>query len=251
MYGPSVLAADLGTELLDKVDFYETGHNETKYYGYPGAGVAPAVVGSGESLAAQARPVDGEPATFHLRPVNFDHDLTLRPYARTHFVRYTVYFRDYPTAADYQRHQADVAAAAEAARKLAARTVDEVRVGEQQSEVDHGMVAKNSRTAPFRDGHWRDATTGGLIQYTLHVPAAGAYEVAATYWGDDAGRTFDVQIDGKTVATEILNGGHPGEFFDRLYKVSTPGPAAVTVRFVPHAGSTAGGVFGVRLLRSE
>ena len=249
LYGPAVLAADLGTELLEGVNFYENGHNENKYYNYPGAGTPPTLVGRGDALTTQLQKVDGEPSTFHLTPTG-GKGLTLRPYARTHFVRYTVYFPTYATAADYDRHAAEVAAVAEAAAKLAARTVDEVRPGEQQSDVDHHLASKNSRTGPFRDRHWRDALTGGFFQYTVKAPPAGG-QLAVTYWGDDAGRTFDVLVDGTKVATQTLDGSHAGEFFDALYPLPAGGGAMVAVRFVPHDGSTAGGAFGVRTLRAE
>ena len=254
LYGPSVLAADLGTQGLDKVIFYEINHNETRYYNYPGI-PTPVLVGTPDQLSAGVEPVAGEPLTFRTRGgICRPHDVTLRPFAATHFVRYMVYFPVYPTQADYDHHGADVAAAAERQRRVDARVVDEVRPGEQQSENDHGLRDSNSRAGPLGDRHWRDAVDGGWFQYALKVLPDRPTELTCTYWGDDTGRTFDVVVGGQKVATESLTGEHPGEFFDRTYPLPpalTRGKVAVTVRFVPVGASAAGGVFDVRTLRPE
>ena len=72
----------------------------------------------------------------------------------------------------------------------------------------------------------------------------------ATYWGDERKRAFDILVDGTVIATQQLEALKPGEFVDIDYPVPealTRGKASVTVRFQPHAGHTAGPVFGVRL----
>ncbi len=255
LYGPVVLAADLGTAGLEPVHFYSVGHDENFYANYPGIPV-PALVGSPAGLAAAVKPVAGDPLTFRTDGVGRPGDLTLRPYSRTHFVRYTVYFKDYATAADYDRHQAEVAAAVDARRKLDARTADEVHVGDEQSEHDHGYAGKESRTGPHMDRRWRDAVGDGYFEYAVKLPADGKAVLMATYWGsDDGGRRFTIAVDGKPLATDELTGKHPGEFYDATYPIPaelTRGKSTVTVRFAPAAaGQTAGGVFGLRVLRGD
>jgi DUF1680 family protein len=248
-YGPCVLAADMGTEGLDKVQFYL--RDENTYVNAP-TPPAPVVVGSAGQLAAGVEPVPGEPLTFRTHGIMRPADLTLRPYSRTHYVRYAVYFHDYADPADYDRHAAAVAAAAEAERQLALRTVDDVRPGEQQSEVNHHLSASGSRTGTHLDRHWRDAPAGGSFEYAVRVPTDGPAELRCTYWGDDAGRQFDVLVDGQRVARESLTGAHPGEFFDAAYPLPvelTRGKSTVTVRFAPVGSSIAGGLFELRVLR--
>ncbi len=248
-YGPCVLAADMGTAGLDKITLYPA--DENVYVNAP-TPPAPAVVGSAERLAAAVEPMPGEPLTFRTRGVMRPADLTLRPYARTHYVRYAVYFHDYPDGADYDRHAAAVAAAAEADRQVAARTVDDVRPGEQQSEAEHHLSAYGSRTGTYADRHWRDAPAGGSFQYAVRVPPDGPAELRCTYWGDDAGRRFDLSVDGRPIARQALTGDHPGQFFDATYPLpsqATRGRSTVTVRFVPVDDTTAGGLFELRTLR--
>ena len=255
LYGPVVLAADLGASGLEPVHFYAVDHDENFYANYPTVPV-PALVGSPADLAAAVKPVAGEPLTFRTTGIAQPGDVTLRPYSRTHYVRYSVYFKDYATTADYDRRQAEVAAAAEARHKLDARTVDDVQVGDEQSERDHGYAGRQSRTGPHLARRWRDAVGDGYFEYAVKVPADGPAELMATYWGgDDGGRRFTITVDGKPLATDELTGKHPGEFYDATYPLPadlTRGKSTVTVRFTPATpGQIAGGVFGLRVLKGE
>ena len=58
---------------------------------------------------------------------------------------------------------------------------------------------------------------------------------------------------GATIATQTLERNHPDEFFDETYAVPvalTQGKDRVTVRFQAKPGNTAGGVFGLRVLKA-
>jgi len=73
------------------------------------------------------------------------------------------------------------------------------------------------------------------------------------YWGPDSGRVFDITVDGVKIATQSLNGGKPEGVFDVTYPIPqslTQGKTQITVRFTPHPGSIAGGVFGCATLKS-
>ena len=57
-------------------------------------------------------------------------------------------------------------------------------------------------------------------------------------------------VDSVKVATQHLNNDAPGRFFDVAYPLPealTRGKAKVRIRIVPHDGSTAGPVFGLRI----
>jgi DUF1680 family protein len=253
-FGPIVLAADLGTQGLDKVNFYQTGHNESIYADYP-AVAAPVLYGNPHDVVAHIHPVaDASPLTFRMQGASQPDNVTLRPYYQTHFVRYTVYFKVYPTQADFlteqKAEQTRAAAAADKQRQLDAHTVDQVSCGEQQSENDHHFESNESNSAPFMDTHWRDAR--GWIEYQMKVLPDHPMQLMCTYWGSDNGnRTFSLLIDGKTIATESLHGEHPDQFFNVAYPIPeklTRGKQSVTVRFVANPGNIAGGIFGVRML---
>lgn len=75
-----------------------------------------------------------------------------------------------------------------------------------------------------------------------------------TYWGSDGGRSFDIFVDGRQIATQKLNDNRPGEFFDVEYDIPgelTRDKTSVIVRFAGYEGSIAGGVFGFATVKSE
>ena len=73
----------------------------------------------------------------------------------------------------------------------------------------------------------------------------------ATYWGDERDKLFDVLVDGKKIATQALDGTHPGDFFAVDYPIPeelSHHKNEVTVRFEPANDHTrCGPVFGIRI----
>jgi hypothetical protein len=43
--------------------------------------------------------------------------------------------------------------------------------------------------------------------------------LSATYWGSETGRTFDIYLEDRCIATQTLSNNHPGEFFDVTYDI--------------------------------
>ena len=179
--------------------------------------------------------------------------MTLVPFYRVFFERYALYWPVMDAAA-YAKYKNNLDAEALAAQRLEARTVDHVRIGEADSETAHNLVADSSHTGrggePFT--HWRDAT--GSFSYTVKTLPDQPLSLQAAYWGSDAGRTFDILVDGQTVGTQTLNGEKPNAYLYVTYPIPaalTQGKTSVTVKFVPKADSTAGGLFDLRVLRSE
>ncbi|HKR22739.1 MAG TPA: DUF6805 domain-containing protein, partial [Pyrinomonadaceae bacterium] len=79
--------------------------------------------------------------------------------------------------------------------------------------------------------------------------------VVCSYWGSETGqRTFDILADGIKVATQSLGNDKPGEFFDVTYAIPaevTRGKNKITVRFQAHPDNTAGGFYGVRVIKKQ
>ena len=70
------------------------------------------------------------------------------------------------------------------------------------------------------------------------------------YWGQDRGRRFDIQIDGKVIATQKFEGGKK-DYYGVEYPISrelTAGKKKVTVRFQAPKKGIAGGVFDLRIV---
>jgi len=158
------------------------------------------------------------------------------------------------TVAGGKARQAELAAAEAKRKAIERRTVDVVRPGEQPSETDHKLAGERTQSGDLFDRKWRHATDGGWFSWELKILPGEPQELAVTYWGSDAGnRVFDVLIDGTRVATQRLEKNRAGEFYEEVYRVPpelTKGKDRVSVRFQAQPGASAGGVFGVRVLRS-
>jgi len=175
------------------------------------------------------------------------------PFFRLHDRRYTVYF---DLITEEERARREAAAAEERARlaALEARTIDRVEPGVEASEAatpeggaeQHGrrrlrtahedaLARRARRVVPVQD----EGGSGAPHGPPLHVLGR---EVGA--------RVFDILVDGTVVATTPST--EPSRGLLRrdlpLPPALTAGKSEVTVRFEAHAGNTAGGLFGLRIV---
>ena len=252
--GPIVLAAPVGTEDQEGL---RAGAGRGDHI--PRGPVLPleqlpALLTTAAELPDQVRPDPAAgPLAFRLHAPSEPaarSGIELRPFFRLHDVRYQMYF-EVTTPARLAERQARLAAehAAQLAREAA--TLDHVRIGEQQPEVDHEFAGEETESGEFQGRRWRH---GKSFQYTLALRGAAAAEVSVTYSGWDNGRDFDVLANGVRIATERLRGERAGGFFEQRYPLPPEVLAAapdgrIVLRFVAHPGSLAGGVFDVRLMR--
>jgi hypothetical protein len=143
--------------------------------------------------------------------------------------------------------------AAREAERLAldARTIDQVAPGEQQPEVDHGFKGEGAETGIDHGRHWRRAKQ--WFSYQLRDPKHEAKLLRLSFARADAGRRFDIVVNGQKLAAVELPADEADEFYTRDYEL----PAALAqaeggrleVKFVARDGSMAGGLYGLRLLR--
>ena len=136
---------------------------------------------------------------------------------------------------------------------LKPRIVDEVLIGRPPSEQEHQLHGKYMQAGPFNGKFWRAAIAGGSITYVMKVLPDQPMSLNCRYWGNEQrGRTFDIAIDGKVIATQDLGYNVPGHFFDTEYRIPrsvTHGKTQVTVTFQAHPGLAAGGLFGCETLK--
>lgn len=132
--------------------------------------------------------------------------------------------------------------------------VDEVLIGNDQYESAHNVQSHNSNAGTVFGVNFRHAFPDGYFSYDMKVLQDHKIDLVCKYWGSDDGRVFDILIDGVLLSTVTLNNSHPNEFFEEKYplpKELIQDKAKVTVKFVPHAGSFAGGLFGCCILRVD
>lgn len=247
MYGPIVLAGELGTAGMDKLNLYIG--RQLDLCGSPSPDV-PVLMCNPADLVKHIEPVPGKPLTFRTKGIGRPNDVTLSPYYRIHHQRLNVYWKCF-TEADWQAKQAEIEKANAARKAFEARLVDEIRPGEQQSETDHNYKGDKTRTGYHRDRSWRDTRT--WISYEVKVLPDQPMTLRCTYWGDEGGnRVFDILVDGQKIAEQKLNRNKPGHFFDADYAIPaalTQGKQHVTVKLQAHRDAIAGGLFGLLVLR--
>lgn len=140
-----------------------------------------------------------------------------------------------------------------AAGEIAQRRIDEIKIGNMQSEMEHNMTGSMTSSPMFMDKRLRHAMNGGFISYIMKVDPAEPMSLYCTYWGNEAGgRRFDILIDEEVIATQRLEFNDPGRFFDVEYRIPerlTHGKTNVTVVFQAYPRKTAGGIFGCQMLK--
>ena len=175
----------------------------------------------------------------------------MSPFFGLHFQSYAIYWQ-LSDADSWKAQKLELEKSEKLQRQLDARTVDRVRVGEQQPEIDHNLQSEKSYSGAGRRGkHWRQAKDGGWFSYEMKLPPKGTKaSLRAVYWGQDRGRKFDIQIDGKVLATQKFEGGKK-EYYSVEYPIGpelTAGKKKVIVRFQAPKKGIAGGVFDLRIV---
>jgi hypothetical protein len=239
LYGPTVLAGELGSEADgDKA----------------GVVLVPALITANKPVAEWIKPVAGEASTFRTVGAGRPGDVTLSPFYRLHNRRYVVYW-DLFSPEQWVEREADYKAELERVRQLEAMTVDFAQPGEMQPERDHNMQGEGTEAGEHSGRKWRHARDGGWVSFDLKVLPDKAVSLVCSYWGSETGaRNFDILIDGVKLASQSLHNDRPEQFFDVTYPIPeelTRGKTKVTVRFQAQPGNTAGGFYGLRIIRRE
>jgi uncharacterized protein len=245
MYGPIVLAGDLGRDGLDAIKRYGPSAPQMGRVKTP---TIPVFIGDVASVPSKIAPVAGARLHFATHGLAQPHEVSLVPLYQIVDQRYTVYWTVLSPSA-WTARKAEIAALDARRKDIDARAIDTVVVDNATSERDHGYKGENATQGYFEGRRTREAR-GGWFSYTLRVPADRPVTLVCTYRGSEGRRrSFDVMVDGEKVAAESLE-YHPTEELDREYPIPeslTRGKDQVTVRFQAQPQSTAGAVLEVRI----
>ena len=237
LYGPTVLAGDLGAE--------DQGS---------GVNLTPAFVTGERQLVEWIKPIAEGPLTFRTVNAGRPGDIKFYPFYRMHNKRYGVYW-DLLSEHEWTAREDNYKEELERLKKLEAITIDFVQPGAIERERDHNLQGERMDTGEHSGRKWRHARDGGWFSLDLKVPADQPVSLVCSYWGSETGpRTFDILVDGNKIATQSLQNDKPGKFFDVTYTIPeefTRGKSKIAVRFKPHAGNTAGGLYGLRMIRRQ
>ncbi|MEN2786540.1 beta-L-arabinofuranosidase domain-containing protein [Sphingomonas qilianensis] len=181
--GPLVLAADMGAD------------------NSPSEGMDPALV---TDRAQPALVPAGGLHQYRLGGQGKPGDLTLRPFFSQHDNRTAVYFRRFDPA-EWPTAQVAWARAASKRADLAARTIDMIRLGEQQPEVDHNFADSGQSAAVSHIAERSRNVNTGYFEFDLAV-APGPLMLTVAYSGGQRNKDFRILIDGEQLVRERLTG---------------------------------------------
>ncbi len=241
MWGPLVLAGDLGPEVQRR-----------------GRGTraepprVPVFVAAERPVTEWLKPVADKPGQFRTDGVGRENDVDFVPFYRLHRHTYGIYW-DLLTPAEWEKRAAEIAAERERQRKLEAATVAFVQPGEMQPERDFNYQGEDSSPdrvmgRPCRRGR-------SWFSFDVPVEPARPMALVVTYHSDEwRKRTFDILVDGRRVGEQTIERGGPVRFFDAEYALPTElakDKQKVTVRFQATNGNEIGAVFGIRMIRAD
>jgi uncharacterized protein len=249
LYGPIVLAADLGPGPGGARRFGPTAPEFRENEGP----VLPTLVAATTAEAlARLRPT-GESMTFRTDRLGRPGDIVLRPFFRLYDRRHAVYLR-VETEGSWAGRGAREATAAAARRALEERTIDRVAAGVAAEEAAHALQSERAEAWSLEGRSCRSTRYGGSFSYELAVPPnERSAAVRVTYWGGETRRhAFEVTAEGETIGTALLFDDRPGEFYDVEYPLPgriTRGRDRVRIGFRTGPAQSSGAVFEVRTVR--
>jgi DUF1680 family protein len=251
MWGPLVLAADLGPER-------ERGRGRDVSIKSP---TIPVFVAAEQPVTQWVKPIPNEPGHFRVTNVGRDSlgvglevEVDMIPFYRLHRRTYAVYF-DLLTEPEWEGKKAEYVAEQERQRELEKATVAYVQPGEEQPERDFNFQGP--------DDTWTTAMMGrpgrrgrSWFSFDLPVEPDRPMILVVTYYSGERGRgeaLFDILVDGELIGHLEVTRSSPPRFFDVEYPIDTnivKGKKKVTVRFQATEGSYIASVFGIRMIRS-
>jgi hypothetical protein len=235
MYGPLVLAGDLGplTDSASKDPMY-----------------VPVLMTENRDPSAWLIPVEGKVNTFRTVKTGRPRDVEMKPFYTIYDRRYSVYW-DLFNESGWNAREAEYKAELERITKIKEATIDFIQPGEMQPERDHNFKGEKTTPGRFKERPNRESRNG-WFSFDMKINPGVPLALIVEYWGGFPGaKTFDILINDIVIATENISGKKDGQFINIQYKIPeeiTRGRSGVTVKFLAHPGNMAGPVFGVRTI---
>lgn len=236
LYGPIVLAAELGDSAPDPI------------FG------TPVLLTDNRNINDWLKPLQDKPLTYRMENVGKPFDATLKPFYTIYDKHYSVYF-DYFTNSDWNARKVEYEAEKKRQQEVEEQTIDYFRIGEMQPERDHNLVATEQSYVDIALGRTgREARRNNYFTFEMKVQPEIANSLLLTYMGDDKGRKFDILVDGVKIAYVEWDGGTTGKFYDKEYPIPAEllkGKSKITVKIDACHDRTAGRIFGCRILKAK
>ncbi|HXE06985.1 MAG TPA: beta-L-arabinofuranosidase domain-containing protein, partial [Acidobacteriaceae bacterium] len=245
MWGPLVLAGDLGPELNRRAARGNGSAPEP----------APALV-TAASLDGWLKPVADKPGTFRTVNVGLKEDIDFAPFYEMPRRRYAIYW-DVFTPTEWAKKSEAYQAEQDSEKKLEAATIGFAQPGQMQAERDFAEKGEDTTPVQLNGRYGRQGNS--WFSYDLPVDPATPAILVVTYSNEVRGRQggVDVLVDGTKVGEQTMPRRTPEQdirFFDVKYPLPldiVKGKQKVTVRFQAKDGDAIPGVFGIRTVRAD
>jgi uncharacterized protein len=236
LYGPIVLAGQLGTTMPDPL------------FG------TPVLLTDNRKVNDWLEPLVHEPLAFEMKNTGQPINPVLKPFYKTYDQYYSVYF-DFFTPAEWQVRQQEYDAEKERQKEIEEITIDNFRIGEKQPEREHNLQASERSYVDAALGRpCREARRDNFFSFEMNVQQGISNALLLTYIGDDKDRMFDILVEGTLIATVEWAGGKSSKFYNVEYPILDElvyGKQKVMVRIEANHDKTAGRVFGCRTIRRK
>jgi DUF1680 family protein/rhamnogalacturonyl hydrolase YesR len=235
MYGPLVMAADLGPA-------YEKEAGDPLY--------VPGLVTEARNPSDWFVPLDSQPNRFMTDGVCRPGDVTVRPLYTINDRNYTVYW-DICSEEEWDRRLDEIQAWREERELLESRTIDHAVPGAGPGSRDHGFRARNPGFYEFNGQPCVEARQG-WFSFDMKVERDRPADLMVVYWtGFPGPRKFEILVYGVPIATENAPGLQTNEKMEMLYRIPTELTASGIATVTFDAGDNyAGPVFGIRTLET-
>lgn len=250
LYGPMVLAADLGHD--DQTGLMA----DDSRGGHIAAGPRlplqemPVIVTESDDITACIKPVEGETLAFTLTgvyPEKYE-GMRLVPFSSLNECRYMVYWPVLKPA-ELESKLEETAAEQQRRDALDALTADMVICGEQQPESDH--FVKMDRTEAGYDGdiHWRRAWRGGWFGYSLSGKGKEADVIRIAYRPEPS-RKAEIFFDSSKIGEIESDAYGKPTTIELPVKISDP-QAVHTVKIAASNDKDTPNIYEIRLMKAE
>jgi len=243
MWGPLVLAADLGPERRG------------------GPTESPALVTADKPVTEWLQPVRDNLGVFRTAGVGRNTDgqtneVEFVPFYRLHRRTYSIYW-DLYSDKSWARKIEELTTEKTRQEKLEAATVAFLSPGD--SEKEKTLNIKSEESSPDRVLGRQGRRARKWFSYDLPVEPAKPLALVITFNTEErAKRSFEVLVDGQRIGDGTIERYPPGSPTGRFYDVDYRIPAElvkdkqkVTVRFQSTGGNETATVFGVRVVRAD
>ena len=232
-YGPVVLSANLGNENMITST---TGVDVTIPTALSSISDVIKVNGTLDQwMADLSKNLVRKEGTLEFTLKNADRELVFSPHYMQHKNRYGIYFEFIDENTKVEENESDKY-----------EVIDSLPVANDQYEFSHNLVGDLTNTGTHKGLNYRDAAPGGYFSYDMAVDDSVKNYLCVKFFSGDAGRAFQILVNGVLLKDVVLENVDPDNFYDMYIELPEnmiKGKEKVTITFKAHSTHYAGGIF--------